>query len=198
MTDREAYHHGDLRRALLDRAEQVVDAQPDNELSMRSLAADVGVSITAPKSHFQSKADLLSALAARGFDRLRDATSQPMQGPANQPRAMIEELAKSYLQFSQDHPGLYKIMFASGLDHDSDPALQHSSSRAYANLRNCFDQIFPENDPAETEKRILAAWALVHGFATLLNNGPFAKEVRTGTGVEALAEIAAATVFESS
>ena len=64
------YHHGDLRTALLDAAEDDLRRTPDKVPSIRALAARLGVSATAPHAHFRAKSDLMTALAVRGFERL--------------------------------------------------------------------------------------------------------------------------------
>src|SRR6185437_10944983 len=64
------YHHGNLRRALLDAAERTVRERGVQELSLRELARDVGVSHGAPRRHFPDRQALLDALAETGFTRL--------------------------------------------------------------------------------------------------------------------------------
>ena len=64
------YHHGNLRAALLESAEQTLNE--GGELSLRELARQVGVSHAAPRRHFAGKQALLDALAEDGFERLGD------------------------------------------------------------------------------------------------------------------------------
>lgn len=66
------YHHGDLRAALLARAEQTLRERGPGDLSLRELARDLGVSHAAPSRHFKDKQTLLDALAQTGFERLRE------------------------------------------------------------------------------------------------------------------------------
>src|SRR5271154_7363855 len=65
------YHHGDLRRALIDTALQLVTEEQDWTFSLREVARRAGVSHRAPYNHFPEKLDLLAATAAAGFERLR-------------------------------------------------------------------------------------------------------------------------------
>src|SRR5918998_6710951 len=67
------YHHGSLRRALLERAEEALADGGSQRLSLRELARDIGVSHAAPRRHFADKQALLDALALDGFERLGDA-----------------------------------------------------------------------------------------------------------------------------
>ncbi|HUB46245.1 MAG TPA: TetR family transcriptional regulator, partial [Acetobacteraceae bacterium] len=66
------YHHGDLRRALIETALQLVTEEQDWTFSLREVARRAGVSHRAPYNHFSEKLDLLAAIAAVGFERLRD------------------------------------------------------------------------------------------------------------------------------
>src|SRR5699024_8029552 len=64
------YHHGSLRDALLSAAEQTLREQGQDELSLRELARQIGVSHAAPRRHFRDRQALLAALAITGFERL--------------------------------------------------------------------------------------------------------------------------------
>src|SRR6516162_5040850 len=64
------YHHGSLRKALLDAAERILEENGIQGLTLRAAAREAGVSHAAPKNHFGDLSGLLSELAARGFERL--------------------------------------------------------------------------------------------------------------------------------
>src|SRR5919108_3231019 len=70
MATARAYHHGNLRSALLESAERTLAQRGVGELSLRELAREVGVSHAAPRRHFPDKQALLDALAVSGFERL--------------------------------------------------------------------------------------------------------------------------------
>src|ERR1700678_4208045 len=74
------YHHGDLRRALIDTALELVTEEQDWTFSLREVARRAGVSHHAPYNHFSEKLDLLAATAAVGFERLRDGLLQAIEG----------------------------------------------------------------------------------------------------------------------
>ena len=75
-TDPPPYHHGDLRRALIDTALELVTEEQDWAFSLREVARRAGVSHQAPYNHFPEKQDLLAAVAIVGFERLRDGMLQ--------------------------------------------------------------------------------------------------------------------------
>ncbi|MFB8003247.1 TetR/AcrR family transcriptional regulator [Nocardia sp. NPDC056000] len=109
MTTSRSYHHGDLREQLLQRAEQTLRETGAEQLSLRQLARDVGVTHNAPSRHFRDKQALLDALAQSGFERLGAAfRASDADGPFVQ---RFHRLARAYLRFAVDNPALLTLMF---------------------------------------------------------------------------------------
>src|SRR3954471_9127100 len=98
------YHHGNLRPALLSAAERAL-ARGD-ELSLRSLAREVGVSHAAPRRHFADKRALLDALAEDGFERLGAEMRAAIAWAGSGFRARLTALARSYVRFATEHATL--------------------------------------------------------------------------------------------
>ncbi|KIA59845.1 TetR/AcrR family transcriptional regulator [Nocardia vulneris] len=107
------YHHGDLRNRLLERAELALREHGVEQLSLRQLARDAGVTHNAPSRHFADKQALLDALAVTGFQRLGaaldavagEAEPLPFEG-------RFRVLARAYLDFAVANPALLSLMFA--------------------------------------------------------------------------------------
>lgn len=174
VAERRSYHHGNLHNALVERAIALLEGgERPADLSVRSLAADLGVSPAAPYRHFASHEALLAAIAARGFERL-DVALEPAGGD-------LEALGAAYLEFAVAHPQLYRAMFALPRDRAAgDPALATASNRAYERLRSaveCRRDVAAGRLPGPTAT--LAAWAYVHGLASLAIDGLVAPEVVT-------------------
>ena len=184
------YHHGDLREALLDAAEAGLQKNPRLSLSIRALASELGVSATAPHAHFRTKADLLAALATRGFEKLRKRTARRSE-KIKAPDKKLAAQAEAYLQFSLENAGLYRIMFATGVDTEAHPALHAASRASYAILQSAVAEALPTYSLAERDKRALAAWSIVHGLASLLSEGRLANDIAADKSPKALAKIAA-------
>src|SRR3954465_7072213 len=70
------YHHGDLRRALVDAARRLLEAEGPTALSLRAVAREAGGSPAAPYHHFKDKAELLDAVASEGWDMLNGAMAE--------------------------------------------------------------------------------------------------------------------------
>src|SRR6266508_1182269 len=98
-TKERPYQHGDLKRALLETAEQMLQEDRHWQFTLREVARRAGVSHGAPYNHFSDKSALLAELAMVGFDRLREALTAPRP---RKPRAFREEffdVARAYLRF---------------------------------------------------------------------------------------------------
>ena len=172
LTERQAYHHGQLRVALLEAAEALLDEEGLASFSLRAVARRVGVSHAAPAHHFGDVNGLLAALAAEGFRRFLEAMRQAQRAEQT-PRAMMLASGVGYLRFARQRPALMKLMF--GDDHIRTPTLElrEAGEAAYQHLAADLERVFgvsPLADPAAMA-RLTAAWSVVHGFVTLLNAG---------------------------
>src|SRR5271167_5174871 len=92
-----AYHHGDLRRALIDAAMGLVTEEQDWTFSLREVARRAGVSHHAPYNHFPEKQDLLGAVAAVGFEKLRDSLLNAIAG-SDAPDALVDRIGRTYVR----------------------------------------------------------------------------------------------------
>jgi len=183
------YHHGDLRRALLDAAWRLVAEKGLAALTLREVARAAGVSHAAPYHHFPTRTALLDALAEEGFAGLDRAMAEAKAGPAaggpaevgQTPRPVdgadvMVRIGRAYVDFACAHPEQLQVMFRPR-HHESEgpppPALAEIGAQAYGHLadgvRVCQAQgLAPAGDPNELA---LSAWSLVHGFASLWSQG---------------------------
>lgn len=183
------YHHGDLRTALLRRAEEVLSEAGVDALSLRGIARDVGVSHAAPRRHFPDKQALLDALAAEGFARLGvaldaaaagpadDAVRVAPGGPADVPSPPFVDrlvaLAEAYVTFAVRDAALLDLMFAGKHRPEASPALIEAGRRAFAAPLELIaaGQAAGDVVPGDVERVATAGWAGVHGLAGLTNAG---------------------------
>mgnify|MGYP006155250423 CR=1 FL=1 len=177
-----AYHHGDLRNALIDAGMNALATQDAAELSLRALARELGVSANAAYRHFADKDALLSALAAEGFRRFaaEQADSRCTTGPGpgqtglkGGPQDEALSSGLRYVQFAQRHPGLFRLMFGRFLLASQDAELQGAAMAAFMQLlEQSRAPDAPPGPPDEaTLMRALARWSLVHGLSHLLLEG---------------------------
>ena len=180
MKAKRRYHHGALRQAILDEAFRALEKEGLEALSLRGLAASVGVSKTAPYRHFSDKRELLMTLAAEGFGALADAleaalagmevASSGTDGSRGSPTAGLRVLFRAYLQFATSRSALYRLMFSRlGFSLHSEKC-RINSERALGFLVRAVEQAHAGGwrSVQETNALVLSLWAEVHGWAGLL------------------------------
>ena len=166
---KESYHHGDLRRALLDTAAEAIAESGPAALSLRDLARRAGVSHAAPAHHFGDKKGLLTALAAEGFEQLSAALKETRAATGS-----FLELGVTYVRFATTHRAHFEVMWRPDLYHEDDQALTAARDRAggalYAGAADLPDGNAGSGADSVREAG-LAGWSIAHGFATLWLSG---------------------------
>jgi len=157
----ETYHHGDLRRALIEATAKIVAKEGAAAVSLREVARVAGVSHNAPYRHFENLAALLAAVATEGFAAFRARLEAAAEKAA--PAARKSALGKAYLDFALEHPKLYLLMFGPDLNKAEHPELLKVSQGAFDVLRN-----ETAKGGASGQADAIAAWAFVHGLAHLI------------------------------
>ena len=183
------YHHGSLRLALIHAARDILESQGYDALTLRATARRVGVSQAAPYNHFADKAALLAAVAALGFKEFAAAMRQEMVAAEN-PRARLNAAGIAYVAFATSNPGLFKLMFGSSAHHASrDPDLDAARNSAYEVLSGVVHsvEVSGPRDAAQEELESLRSWALVHGLATMINEGTIAPGIYGASSARELA-----------
>jgi len=159
----DAYHHGDLRAVVLRQAADQIAQDGVDRLSLRGLAQRAGVSHAAPAHHFGDRHGLFTALATEGFDLL--AAELQEAGPD------LRDVAVAYVRFALARPGHFAVMFRSDLLRADDPGLVNARRRSGEALRVGVASLEGVDDPRSVR---LAAWSVVHGFASLWREGALA------------------------
>ena len=164
------YHHGNLRRALIDAAVSAIAKHGVDALNLRQLAARSGVTPGAPYHHFTDRDELLAAIAEEGFGRLGAELIAGRDAAGDEASARLEALGRAYINFAISCPGYFRVMFH-GDGKSSGPSAP--GLRAFHLLRDavlaCQEAgTAPAGDPSAL---VLTAWSAVHGFATLWVDG---------------------------
>lgn len=157
----EAYHHGDLRKALISAAMTQIDKAGPHEVSLAALARDLGVSQSAPYRHFSDKDKLLAAVATEGFRMFVLALRKSIQGLSG--KQALFAMGKAYVEFGRARPGLYNLMFASGIVAN---ASENDDVKLIA--RESFS-VLEEAIPASRNRQLkaLGIWSGLHGTVML-------------------------------
>ena len=175
----DTYHHGDLRRALIQAALELAAEENHWDFSLREVARRAGVSHNAPYNHFPHKRDLMDAAASAGHDLLRSELTATVAKIVD-PREALSKMGSAYVSFGIRNPALYRLMFSvapSGPDWRPEEVLTAwlASRAVLENIlrRGARIGIF---DPALTRKSELQTaalfiWAAVHGLTMLAIDG---------------------------
>jgi AcrR family transcriptional regulator len=165
------YHHGSLKEALVAAGIEILDARGLEALSLRAIAAQVGVSHTAPKNHFGSLKGLLTAIAAEGFRRHRAHMLDGASG--DDPKARQYAAMQGYLRFANVHPHLFRLMFSPALCAMDDPDLSAAAADSYGVLAGIAKGLdWDKSGAPDADRRSeLMLWSLVHGYAMLTLSG---------------------------
>lgn len=168
-----AYHHGDLRKILVESAEAMLEEAGVESLSLREVARRAGVSHAAPYRHFPARADLLYAIAERGFVDLAAEMQRSAQSSPD-PAEQLHESGFAYVRLAIRRPERLKLMFGSGAAAAAAPETTLSAGRAAFQglvdiiLAGQQRGVFREGPPTGLA---MAAWSLVHGAALLITGG---------------------------
>ena len=161
------YHHGDLRRALVDAARRILEAEGPTALSLRAVAREAGVSPAAPYHHFKDKAELLDAVADEGWQMLDAAMGQAKQEA--EPRNKLNALGIAYVCFARENPALYRVMYDAARDREDLPEqMQEREDNAYCKVRDTMIELGADpNATVDIELATTAAWCAAHGLAEM-------------------------------
>ncbi|KEJ96572.1 DNA-binding transcriptional regulator, AcrR family [Pseudosulfitobacter pseudonitzschiae] len=176
MTDQSTYHHGNLKEALVQAGLDILNQQGLADLTLRACALRAGVSHTAPKNHFGNLAGLMSAIAARGYQRLTETMQTGL--PPDASRADRRQAAMGgYVEFARQNPGLFELMFSPQRTNGDDPDLLHHAGRCFAVLCDVSEGlIWDKSDAPDAALRAqVMHWSMVHGFAQLTASGKLNK-----------------------
>ncbi|NKJ73366.1 TetR family transcriptional regulator [Rhizobium leguminosarum bv. viciae] len=176
-TEQRPYHHGDLHRAIVDAALDVLSESQTTEFSLRELARRAGVSHNAPYKHFADKRELLGAVSAVGFEllakRMAEATKE-----LDSPRERLTAMARAYVCGGVNNPALYRLMFGGYLAGQDErrPAIERTAAyNMKALIVGAISDGALGRPIADTEANtrmidgaILVFWSQMHGLTLLL------------------------------
>ncbi len=181
--EKRAYHHGDLRNALVDAAVAAARRDGPGAVLLRDIARQVGVSHNAGYRHFASRDDLLAAVSERGLAELAANMKKGLdrcpkrRDPRAQARQQLRAIGHAYVEFAVAEPGLFRTIWAAAAYPVAKPEEGMSvaiTSDPYLLLNAVLDDLVAVGAIPKARRPYseTAAWAAVHGLATLLIDGP--------------------------
>ncbi|MBD9375572.1 TetR/AcrR family transcriptional regulator [Rhizobium sp. ARZ01] len=175
--DQRPYHHGDLHRAIVGAALDVLSESQSTGFSLRELARRAGVSHNAPYKHFADKRELLAAVSAVGFELLAKRMAEATKD-LDSPRQRLAAMARAYVRGGVNNPALYRLMFGGYLagQDEGRPAIERTA--AYNMKALVVDAIADgalgrpiadtEANTRTIDGAILVFWSQMHGLTLLL------------------------------
>jgi len=172
----QTYHHKDLKSQLIQQGLKLFDTEGYQSFSLRKVAKLCGVSQTAPYRHFQSKDDLISAIANQALDAFAASLEGAVALHPGDPKAQLTEMGVAYIRFFAQNPEYLRLLFLTENRlrmrfFEDDRAKKHVDS--YGILQDVitrFVAAHPGDAPSHDEL-MLFSWGLVHGISTLIASG---------------------------
>jgi AcrR family transcriptional regulator len=166
-----AYHHGDLRHALIQAGLELLAEGGAHELDLRKVARRAGVSHAAPYRHFADKQALIAAINEEGFRLLAEQIQATVRGVPDEPFEQVLGVALAYVRFAEAHPWLMREMF-SGLtiERETFVNLQAASKTVYRLYIDVIRRGQERGKIVDGDPAALAGvlWSVLHGLAMLI------------------------------
>ncbi|HPF86693.1 MAG TPA: TetR/AcrR family transcriptional regulator [Candidatus Limiplasma sp.] len=179
----QSYHHKNLKAQLIAQGLKLLDTEGYAGFSLRKAAKLCGVSQTAPYRHFQSKDDLIRAIAEQALDEFAASLRAAVAQYPGQPQAQLEEMGVAYIRFFVENPEYLRLFFLSDVRlrvrlFANDQEKRHNET--YGILQSVIDRCAGEAAAADSRDRMLLySWGLVHGIAALMVSGEVKNDERT-------------------
>ncbi|MEM1266250.1 MAG: TetR/AcrR family transcriptional regulator [Pseudomonadota bacterium] len=166
---KEGYHHGDLRAELVAATRELVETKGPDKFSVSEACRIAGVSTAAPYRHFETKTDMLFAVAIDGMERQRIQMEETVRKHARGSAEAIAALGDLYIAFAVAEEGVFRLAFGLTRGHDQREDLPGAGER-------CFGVVIEEvrlylRKPAidrEVMDRAFSLWTMVHGMSFLI------------------------------
>ncbi|WP_165187792.1 TetR/AcrR family transcriptional regulator [Caulobacter soli] len=180
------YHHGDLRRVLLQTALDMLGEEQGWQFTLRELARRADVTHAAPYKHFADKAALLAELAVQGFDRLEEALLAA-ERPEAPPRGAFITRCLAYVRFGASNANLYRLMFSPDARAAKDPRLDTQANASFDALVDLIarGQAAGWLRARDARAQAVACWTQLHGLTLLTADGLLASRLPTSDPTEA-------------
>lgn len=174
-----SYHHGDLRRALMDEGLKVISREGATRINLRELARAVGVSHGAPYRHFESREELILELALEGATLFLRHLEEGRDAAGPDTRKRFKGMGIGYFNFAMNHPHHYRLIFNREVPHDlSGPKgqqLGETMQASFMALMGIVQEMQKAGYIREDDPFVLSSliWSQMHGIMSLLIDGRF-------------------------
>ena len=167
---RKAYHHGDLKNALLQAGREVLSLEGVHGFDLRTVARKAGVSHAAPYRHFADKEALIDAIVKLGFEELSSRLAARIEKAGHSTPEKLGAVALEYVRFAEQDPGLLREMFSGRSSQNQDKEVYVASKAVYRVYRDVIrtGQEVGEIRSGDANAFAGVLWSLMHGLAMLI------------------------------
>lgn len=187
-----SYHHGDLRKALLEAAEAELIEKGVGGFSLRACARRAGVSHAAPAHHFGNAEGLMAELAIDAFGRMAEIMRAEMAMTDRGSREYMVAMARGYLRFALRNTGLFQLMFRLQEATHTDDRVREAGQVAFALAAEAVGAYYKVSDLSvdpEVAPRVVGLWGMAHGLADLAIATQFGPPDEALDNLEAVLEL---------
>jgi AcrR family transcriptional regulator len=181
---RKTYHHGDLRRQLIEAAERIIVERGVEGFTLREAARRVGVSPAAPSHHFKDAKGLLTEVALLGFRDFAEALAEADKRGGNDPMRRLYGQGVAYVRFALRYPARFQLMFRVDKHDHSNAEFVRVSQEAFRILEDAIRAATgtsPDRPLSpDGQGLLIAVWSMVHGYCHLAFGGELNKPARGG------------------
>lgn len=169
-----AYHHGDLKNALIQAGIKILADEGIKGLSLRKAARLAGVTHSAPYAHYADKQALIAAISIDGYIKVYERIAKVMETYPDDPLRQLIETAWAYVQFGFEEPDHFKVTFTASVEREREyPDLVEIAGKTFNEFRQLIIRCQAAGliDAGEPDLVAVTLWGLVHGFVNLIQEG---------------------------
>ena len=169
--NKKKYHHGNLKEVIISKALEILKKDGYESLSLRKLASEINVSVAAPYRHFKDNEELLSEIAIKGFELLKENLEEIINKYKGKFLKQFQEAGIAYVEFAIQNEELFRVMYGNKIKHHSKhERLKQKGEESFQVLYNIIKNCQEKNilKKKNTDSIVLAAWSLVHGLSILI------------------------------
>ena len=178
LETKQNYHHGNVKAALIDAAKALLLTEKVQNLTLRRLAKEVGVTPTAVYNHFSDKDALVCAIKLEGFENFNVFIKEQC-ADIDDPEKIIVQLGIAYYRFYKIYPSQFDVLFNYAIPPESiSDDLIERACQSQDLLKNVIQAILVKRGKDFNEdvlvKASIMAWTQIHGLVTLTASGSIA------------------------
>ena len=185
MAKKKLFHHGDLKRALLDATLELIDAETVSGVTIRAVAKATNVSHAAPIKHYRDRRQLLTAAANVVFAEIVELAHQRLTTSEQPARERLISTAYVLYEYALEHPNRYEFIWRSDLIDHSNADLLTTMNTLYYGYSIQGDESALERD-FDHDTLAVMIWSMVHGYVDLRMKGMFEERQDLKTGQDRL------------